>query len=65
MTFPEWEYVPEGWDRRATGWDAPGIEAAIYSRPRPPRNRGCYVFEKGDSSRVTPISSSHDPEIMK
>jgi len=32
MTLPEWEYVPEGWDRRATGWDAPGIEAAYRRR---------------------------------
>ena len=32
MTLPEWEYVPEGWERRVTGWDVPGIEAAYRRR---------------------------------
>lgn len=29
---PEWEYVPEGWQRTVRGWDAAGVEAAYRRR---------------------------------
>jgi putative methyltransferase (TIGR04325 family) len=30
----EWEYVPEGWERRVKGWDVPTVEA-VYRRRWP------------------------------
>jgi putative methyltransferase (TIGR04325 family) len=29
---PEWEYVPEGWSRRAGGWDAEGVLATYRAK---------------------------------